>query len=373
MPKTTPADLSLELGVPQKRIRDFLRGRHGRLLRGTTRWELDDDAADDVRSALSGPSTPTPAWTLEPGDTVRRRAIHRAYGGQQQGGISTPVRLPHDILIFTDPEAGAQFGYDAHEGLREDGSYSYTGEGQIGEQRFVRGNLAILNSVTGGRTLRLLRTRGVDATYVGAFTLDDPGYRLEVIHDLKGDPRTGIIFNLVPLDAQVAMLPAYGSATDVTDGQTVGYAATPKMWSPPDYSDVVLPGTVSSQAMSERTVTRVEFELQADFGAWLTAQGTPPRRLPLRAGAVIIEPDFFVEDREWIVEAKRSTARGYVRTAIGQVLDYAHTAERAGRLLIPVILLPGLPEPDLVNLIARLDIVLVVRDGDKRFRIVDAQ
>jgi len=300
---------------------------------------------------------------------VRRRAIHRAFGGQQQGGISTPVRLPHDILIFTDPEAGARYGYDAHEGLREDGSYSYTGEGQIGDHRFVRGNLAILNSADAGRTLRLLRTRGVDATYVGAFTLDDPAYRLEVIPDMKGNPRTGIIFNLVPLDAQVAMLPAYGSAADQPEDAFVDFAATPRTWSPPDYSDVVLPGTVTSQIVTERTVTRVEFELQSDFGNWLTAQGTPPRRLPLRAGSVVIEPDVFVKDRAWIVEAKRSTARGYVRTAIGQVLDYAHVAERAGQRLTPVILLPGMPEPDLVDLIARLGIVLVVRDGDDGFRV----
>ncbi len=82
---------------------------------------------------MAGTSSRKKTWALEIGDVVRRRAIHEAYGGQQQGGISTP-RATSDVLIFTDPEAGARYGYDEFEGLREDGSYAYTGEGQRGHQ-----------------------------------------------------------------------------------------------------------------------------------------------------------------------------------------------------------------------------------------------
>jgi len=52
---TTPAELSLELDVPQKRIRDYLRSEHGVLPPGTTRWELTDEQADAVREFFRGP------------------------------------------------------------------------------------------------------------------------------------------------------------------------------------------------------------------------------------------------------------------------------------------------------------------------------
>ncbi len=361
MAKVTPAQLSLELGVSQKRIRSYLRSTHGKLPADETRWELDEGQVDSVRAMFNGEAADTPsAWRLQPGDVVRRRLIHQAYGGQQQGGISTPRSLP-EILIFTDPEAGARYGYDQFEGLREDGSYAYTGEGQYGPQTFVRGNRALRDAAADGKVIRLLRTKGVHATYVGAFTLGTPPYVLETIPDAEGEPRDGIIFNLLPLDAQVALLPAYGGALD-DDVDDVAYAATLRTWHPPEYFDVVVPE--AERVQEERTISRVEFALQADFGAWLASKGTPPQRLPLRAGSALIEPDMFVPGPDWIVEAKRSTARGHVRTAVGQVLDYRHIARKAGRDSSPVILLPGRPEPDLLELVSSLGIVLAFRDGD---------
>src|SRR4051794_24386511 len=35
-------------------------------------------------------TTVTEAWTLEPGDIIRRRDLHDQYGGNRQSGISTP-------------------------------------------------------------------------------------------------------------------------------------------------------------------------------------------------------------------------------------------------------------------------------------------
>src|SRR5699024_9606444 len=144
---------------------------------------------------------------LRPGDEVRRRAVHRMYGGQQQGGISTP-RSIDDVLIFTDPESGEEFGYDKHEGLREDGNYSYTGEGQVGDQSIdKRGNAALVRAAENGNFIRLFRTRGVYATYVGAFTLGSPAYWEKRIPDRDGAMRRGYVFNLEPIDADTAQLP----------------------------------------------------------------------------------------------------------------------------------------------------------------------
>ncbi len=72
----------------------------------------------------------------------------------------------------------------------------------------------------------------------------------------------------------------------------------------------------------------------------------------------------FVPERNWIVEAKKSTARGHVRTAIGQVLDYAHVAHKAGLDASPAILLPGPPEEDLRELMHTVGITLIVKVDD---------
>jgi len=360
MATITPAQLSIELQIPQKRIRDYLRALHGTLPSEEPRWQLTEQQADGVRARFSDASGSEKRWLLEPGDTVRRRSMHVAYGGQQQGGISTPRGRP-EILIFTDPEAGARFGYDRYEGLREDGSYAYTGEGQYGPQEFVRGNRALRDAERDGKTIRLFRTKGTSATYVGAFTTGAPTYTIETIPDADGNPRDGIIFNLLPLDARVDLLPAYGGELESAESP-VSYVGTPRVWSPPEFTDVTIPRM--EHAPGERVVSRVEFELQAAFGEWLHTQGAAPARLPLRAGSTVIEPDLWVPDRNWIVEAKRSTARGHVRMAIGQVLDYAHVARKADLAAVPVVLLPGTPEMDLRELMAQLGITLVTRTED---------
>lgn len=196
---------------------------------------------------------------------------------------------------------------------------------------------------------------------MGAFTTGSPPYAIETIPDADRNPRDGIIFNLLPLDARVDLLPAHGGALEDV-ASLVQYGATPRVWTPPEYSDVVVAEIQSLP--SERIVSREEFELQATFGEWLRTQGTAPAWLPLRAGSTVIEPDMWVPDRNWIVEAKRSTARAYVRMAIGQVLDYAHVARKAELDAIPVVLLPGPPEIDLRELMAKLGITLVTRTED---------
>ncbi len=58
----------------------------------------------------------------------RRRDLHVNYGGQQQGGISTPSEHPM-IFIFTG-DSGTHYGYE--DGWDDDGVFCYTGEGQRG-------------------------------------------------------------------------------------------------------------------------------------------------------------------------------------------------------------------------------------------------
>lgn len=47
--ETTPADLSRELGIDAKTIRDFLREQYGLLPPHETRWRLNPEQAQAVR------------------------------------------------------------------------------------------------------------------------------------------------------------------------------------------------------------------------------------------------------------------------------------------------------------------------------------
>src|SRR5437016_13409603 len=73
------------------------------------------------------------------GHVYRRRDLHDQYGGQRQGGISTPSQYPF-VMLFTG-ESGEQHGYA--DSWSADGLFLYKGEGQQGDMAFIRGNVAI--------------------------------------------------------------------------------------------------------------------------------------------------------------------------------------------------------------------------------------
>lgn len=289
-------------------------------------------------------------WEIELGQKLKRREVHAIYGGQMQGGISTP-RGSANIFIFTDPRSGAKYGYDLHEGLREDGSYAYTGEGQVGDQSLIRGNKALFDSVEDNKTIRLFRTEGTYATYVGAFTLGDPNYEVRKAADINGEIRDVIVFNLIPLSAQLDSLPTYG-------GEALNSVSQETDWASPDWSSF----TFLQSAKSEETVTssRIEFELQSKFGNWLLSQGHMVRSLSIRLGSTSIYPDLFDKTTNTIIEAKKSSSRGHVRTAIGQVLDYQNNEKISGNDRNCAILLPSEPAQDLVELCKRLGVTIYV-------------
>lgn len=125
------------------------------------------------------------------GETYRRASLHQAYGGQRQGGISTPQAHPI-ILLFTG-ESGKQYGYE--DGPRPDGTFWYTGEGQRGDMQMVRGNRAILQHEKERKELHLFESadRGW-VRYLGQATCLD--FHTEAAPDLDGLPRTAIVFHL---------------------------------------------------------------------------------------------------------------------------------------------------------------------------------
>jgi len=133
---------------------------------------------------------------FEIGRRYRRRDLHAEYGGQQQGGISTPRE--HPLIMLITGESGTAYGY--HDGWEDDGTFRYFGEGQVGDMQFVRGNRAIRDHAASGRELHLFEdVKGGFLRYVGEMTC--AGYTLvEDVADLDGNPRQAIAFELVPLD-----------------------------------------------------------------------------------------------------------------------------------------------------------------------------
>lgn len=129
---------------------------------------------------------------FEIGSTHRRRDLHSRFGGQQQGGISTP-KLHPIILLFTG-ESGHQYGY--HDGYQSDGSFWYTGEGQVGDMKMVAGNLAIRDHEAMGKTLHVFEQiqRGGGVRYLGEAVY--LGHHSVTAPDREGRSRKAIVFEL---------------------------------------------------------------------------------------------------------------------------------------------------------------------------------
>jgi 5-methylcytosine-specific restriction protein A len=123
----------------------------------------------------------------------RRRDIHERFGGQRQGGISTPSGVPY-IFLFTG-ESGGQYGYQ--DGWNEDRVYLYTGEGQVGDMQFVRGNRAIRTHLADGKDLLMFENlgKGKGVRFVGCFAC--ASWETRTGPDLNGNERRVIVFHLI--------------------------------------------------------------------------------------------------------------------------------------------------------------------------------
>ncbi len=140
----------------------------------------------------------------------RRRELHKVYGGQRQGGIATPAKYPY-VFLFTG-SSGTSFGY--HDEFRPDGTFWYTGEGQIGDMQMMRGNLAIRDHAKRGRELHLFEE--VDSgsvRYVGQAVY--LGHHSEERPDVKSNPRKAIVFELAisPRESGEAISSVAGAKT----------------------------------------------------------------------------------------------------------------------------------------------------------------
>ena len=123
------------------------------------------------------------------GQIYRRKDIHDMYGGNRQSGISPSAKAPY-IFIFTG-SSGEQHGYK-DEWLNED-VFSYTGEGQSGDMRFTKGNLALRDHLSSNKRVFLFEyiAKGT-VKFISELSFLDCDF-FET-HDTFGELRSGIKF-----------------------------------------------------------------------------------------------------------------------------------------------------------------------------------
>lgn len=164
----------------------------------------------------------------------RKTDIHGPFGGGLQSGIA-PSSIADAIFLFTG-ESGSQYGYTDSDGFDDHGGqvFSYTGEGQIGDMEFTRGNRAILEHSKDGRALHLFRSlgKGKGQQYLGEFVYAD--HRLAEGPDRNGTQRQIIIFELVPAETAARFENADDSKDDtntpppktLADARSIAIAAS---------------------------------------------------------------------------------------------------------------------------------------------------
>lgn len=148
----------------------------------------------------------------------RKEHIHGVFGGQEQGGISTPK--DHPLIIAFTGEAGVAHGY---QDFRDDDDIlHYFGEGQVGDMRYVSGNKAIEQHVADGKTLVVFQAmgKGRPYRYLGEF-MSLSSYVRPDTQDREGNLRNAIVFRLKPLAAD------WGSTDLVQDYEGQNDGATP--------------------------------------------------------------------------------------------------------------------------------------------------
>lgn len=130
----------------------------------------------------------------------RRSDIHALYGGNWRSGISPSANHPY-IFIFSG-KSGHQHGYE--DGWDNPNVFSYTGEGQSGDMRFTKGNLALRDHLQNGKRIFLFES--VSKGYV-KFKCEVEVFDVDYFetHDTSGNIRIGIKFFFKRIGAYVPL------------------------------------------------------------------------------------------------------------------------------------------------------------------------
>lgn len=85
------------------------------------------------------------------GKIYKRSDLHSQYGGNRQSGISCPANTP--IIFIFSGSTGQKHGYEDQ--WENDEIFSYTGEGQLDNMEFIRGNLQLKDHISNNKRVFL--------------------------------------------------------------------------------------------------------------------------------------------------------------------------------------------------------------------------
>lgn len=133
----------------------------------------------------------------------RRADIHALYGGNWQSGICPSSSFPY-IFIFSG-KSGHQHGYK--DGWDNPNVFTYTGEGQAGDMKFTKGNLALRDHLLNGKRVFLFESEKKGfVKFISEVEFFDADY-FET-HDTSGKLRLGIKFFFKRKGAYVPVQPS---------------------------------------------------------------------------------------------------------------------------------------------------------------------
>jgi hypothetical protein len=308
--------------------------------------------------------TEIPSWTLEAGAVLSRRDRRLQYGGAPHGGIEQSAQSLN-VFIYSDPSAGAAYGYN-YDGWNEDFSiFLYTGEGRAGEQEMTHGNRAILTHKEDGRALRLFVADGFEPgsrtkiqRYVGEFELDDAlSYTRAPSPDIHRNMRSAIVFRLRPIGN---VLRRESDKSTSGDAPQIASAALVEV-------ETQETDTYEAGGSGGVTAERRESKLVQRYTEFLRAAGHEVRRWRIRPPGELRDllTDLYDTTEGELYEAKGVTTRDAIRRAIGQLLDYRrHIPQQPTRL---AVLLPARPSQDLLSLLTELHISCVYEEPPGNF------
>ena len=296
-------------------------------------------------------------FPYEVGEKFKRSEMHQLIGGSFRHGM-TKCNGGNDFLLFQDAKNSRKFGYDKWEGAQVDGSFHYTGQGTIGNQELTRANASLMKASESNIPIHLIESEAGTCTYLGQYILGEPPFTIERAPDANAEyERDVFVFKLVPVSNYLDLDLVLHSIGNIV-GET-------KPWVAPNFDAIHQEGKV----LKVRQIDRAENKLQADFGNYLIAKGHQVflHEFSVKGLKGQLKPDFWIPCLGFVVEAKPSNAREFIRLAIGQVLDYVNLSQIEGKPMLPAILVPNRPAPDLCQLIGRLGITLITKNRNQGF------
>jgi 5-methylcytosine-specific restriction enzyme A len=152
----------------------------------------------------------------------RRTEIHHVYGGNWQSGISPSANHPY-IFIFSG-KSGYQHGYE--DGWDNPNVFSYTGEGQAGDMKFTKGNLALRDHLLNGKRVFLFESysKGYVKFKCEVEVFDADYFET---HDTAGSTRIGIKFFFKRIGAYVPLQADLFSQVSAVADPLIKYGIVP--------------------------------------------------------------------------------------------------------------------------------------------------